>query len=241
MQTPIVQPAVDYGARPAALPLCYGPALFNITNLRRNYQFAILLPVRLLILHYLFIWPPLAYLLILAGMALEGDAILFTTAFLTHRGLLQWEFALPAAILGLFLGDWGWYGLGRRLKRPAWFLNYADNLTRPLQKHLESNLLRTVFVSKFAYGMGHIVSFRLGSQGMAPREFFKSNTLASIPWFTLVAGLGFASSASFLLVKRYLRFAEIGILAGVVILLAVQHFLRYRWDKNKNGDGPASI
>ena len=89
-----------------------------------------------------------------------------------------------------------------------------------------------MFISKFAYGMGHITSFRVGALGMEPAKFIKTNSLVSVPWFFLVSGLGFASGASFLLFKEYLRFAEIAILLGVAVLVGFQHLVRYRLDKN---------
>ncbi len=191
--------------------------------------------MRSLLLNYLLIWAPLGYILVFVGMMVEGDVVLFTVAFLTQQGFFDWRLALPVVLAGLVLGDWTWYWLGHRFRRPAWLLHYVERLARPLDGHLLSNPLRTMFISKFAYGMGHITSLRVGALGMPPSRFIKINSLVSVPWFFLVSGLGFASGASFLLLQKYFRFAEIAILIGVAALVGFQHLVRYRLNREKAG------
>lgn len=158
-----------------------------------------------LVLHYLSLWRPLGYALVFLGMMVEGDIILFTAAFLTHQGFFVLGDMLIAALGGAFLGDWLWYMLGLRLSRFTLIKKLSDRIASPFDAHLKEWPFRTLFISKFTYGIGHLLLTRAGLLKFSRAEFFKADTVAILVWAIIVGGLGYLSSASFVLVHRYLR------------------------------------
>ena len=185
-----------------------------------------------LLLHYLLVAPVFAHFLIVVGMMFEGDVVLYTTALLTQQEFLKIEWSLPLAILGLFLGDILWFEIGRRAPKTFFLRKYLDRLAENVDGHLTDWPIRTLFISKFAYGIGHLAIMRIGTFGEASlKKFLKKDFFASLPWFVLVWGLGYGTGAVLPYLKNYLKYAELGIAAGIIILLAIQHLVRYEAKK----------
>ncbi len=185
-----------------------------------------------LLLHYLLIAPIFAHFLIVIGMMFEGDVVLYTTALLTQQEFLKIEWSLPLAILGMFLGDMLWFEIGRRVPQTFFLRKYLDRLSEGADGHLTENPIRTLFISKFAYGMGHLAIMRAGTiDGTSLKEFLKKDFMASLPWFILVWGLGHGTGTMLPHLKSYLKYVEIGIAAGIILLLAIQHLVRYEAKK----------
>lgn len=64
------------------------------------------------VLHYLTLWRPLGYLLTFLGLLFEGEAVIFTAAFLTHRGFFDGGDIFFVIIAGVITGDILWYLAG---------------------------------------------------------------------------------------------------------------------------------
>lgn len=160
------------------------------------------------------------------GMMIEGDAVLFSAAFLTHRGFFDFVNMAAIVVLGVLIGDSLWYWLGMWLDRkfPA-VHRWLERATRPFDAHLVDRPLRTIFVSKFVYGLHHPLLMRAGVLGIAYKKFLKSDIISSAAWMVIVGGIGFFSSVSFFLARRFLRFAEVALLLGLLIFFFVWHFI----------------
>lgn len=190
------------------------------------------LPENSLILHYLYVWAlwkPIGYSLVFLGMTLEGDMILFTIGFLTQQGLLDVPYVFLFAVAGAVAGDVAWYWLGSKLKTPyrlfSLIRRWIDRASPPLDEHLVNRTMHTIFVSKFVYGFNHLILMRAGMLRLRLKSFIKANIIATIFWVLVVGGLGYLSGASFILIRRYLRFAEIALLIGLAIFFTLWHFV----------------
>jgi len=135
---------------------------------------------------------------------------------------------LPLAVFGLFLGDVLWFELGRRVP-PTFFLRrWLDKLAGGVDGHLSEHPIKTLFVSKFAYGMGHLAIMRMGALSkIGIREFLRRDFWSSLPWFLLVWGLGYGTGTVLPHLKNYLRYVEVGVALGVLALVSAQHITRY--------------
>lgn len=171
---------------------------------------------------------PLAYLAVFAGMIFEGDAVLFTAAFLTHQRLFDFGDMALVVLVGVFVGDLLWYQGGILLSRTpalAFIQRWLERLTTRFDTHLSKRPWHTLFVSKFAYGLHHPILMRAGAVGMPPRRFLWNDMLATLLWVAVVGGIGYAASASAVALPR-LRFVERTLFLGLVSFFLIEWLIR---------------
>ena len=173
-------------------------------------------------LHYTESWSLLVYVLIFLGMFIEGDVILFLSFYLAHEGDLNLFGVIIICIIGILLGDMCWYKFG--IYPEKWFpflKKRVEKISAILDDQLQKNLFRTVLISKFTYNLHHITLMRVGALRVPFKKYLKTDILSSIIWIISIGGLGYASSLSFSLFKKYLKFAEIGLLISLVIFFVL--------------------
>lgn len=171
-------------------------------------------------------WRPLGYLFIFFGMLVEGDLVLFTAFFLTRQGFFDISDMVVTVFAGVLFGDVLWFWFGAWLAHSSSFAGrWSERLAKPFDGHIITRPLRTIFVSKFAYGVHHALLMRAGALGIPLRKFVTSDVISSFFWIGIVGGLGYFFSASYVLVRHYLRFVEGALLLGLVVFFALWHFV----------------
>lgn len=182
-----------------------------------------------LVLQSLSAWAPLGYGLVFIGMMVEGDVILFSAAFLANQGFFNIGLIVPIIAGGVLLGDALWYKLGEHFnKNPDSMRNrWVSKIAKPFDNHLVHRPLHTIFISKFTYGLHHIILMRAGALNIGLCKFMRDDALSSFFWIVVVGGLGYFSSVSFALVKQSLRFAEVALLIGVVGFFVLQQIITW--------------
>jgi len=177
-------------------------------------------------LHYLTAWKPLALAAVFFGIVIEGDMVMFTAAFLTHQGLFNVGEMLLLTMAATHAGDWGWYGLGRLVCRPgAAVERWVCRLAGPLDQRLAKDPSKVIFVSKFAYGLNHLTLLRAGAVRIAARVFARGDMPAATLWVLTIGSLGYFAGASSALLKSYIRYSELGLLAGLLIFAGLRWLL----------------
>lgn len=180
-----------------------------------------------MILHYLSEYQTLGYIIIFLGMMIEGDILLFTTGFLTHRGYFNIDVALLAVFLGVIIGDNIWYVLGETISEKSFLGRFITRITAPFDEHLKNRTIRTIFISKFAYGLYRPTLLRAGMLRLSFKKFIEGDISASIVWILLIGGLGYLSSVSFFLIRRYLRYTELTLFFSLILFILISHLLRH--------------
>lgn len=190
------------------------------------------------LVHFLLFWKSFGYGIAFAGMIVEGELLLLVFGFLTSQGYFNFFYMFAAVLLGAMSGDVLWYWLGVRLFRNSKinFPKWIHRLSHPLDRHLRDRPGKTIFVSKFVYGTNHATLVRAGALDVDIRKFLKSNVYANLVWIVFVGGLGYLFGASFPLIRKYIRAAEIVFLLIAVLFLFASHFLALRYEKEKNGE-----
>ena len=179
-----------------------------------------------LLTHYLTIWRPLGYLLAFLAMIFEGDGVLFIIGFLTHEGLFDPFNIYLTLLMGVLVGDSLWYWLGLKVNVSSLFFGrWAEKIAKPFDDHLIGRPFRTIFISKFIYGLHHAILIRAGELKLRWNTLIKDDFLPAVLWVLSIGGLGYLSSASFTLVKHYVRFSEIALLIGLVVFFTIWHFI----------------
>jgi len=177
-------------------------------------------------LHYLVSATWLIYLLIFIGLILEGDAVLFAAFYLAQQGHLELEILIPVVFAGALTSDILWYKFGSFLeKKSAFVRKQAERISRPIDRHLRKRPLSTIFISQFVFGLYHATIMRAGAIKVRFWPYFKTVFLSSIVWISLIGGLAYFSSASITLLKKYIKYGEVGLLIGFMILFAIGHII----------------
>ena len=180
-----------------------------------------------LFIDYLTLSRPIAYLLIFAGMIIEGDVVLFAAAFLAHQKILDIGDTFIIVLFGTIIGDMLWYLAGLRLNNSFLFLKrWADKIAQPLDGQLINHPFKTIFISKFIYGIHHAILFRAGTIKIPFRRFAVLDLPAIIIWVVIIGVLGYGAGVSFLSLKHYLQFAEFGLAASLFLFFMLLHFIK---------------
>jgi membrane-associated protein len=168
---------------------------------------------------------PIIYLVIFVAMMIEGDAIIFTSFFLVFSGILDFPITLTVVFLGALIGDTLWYHTGLtsqpRNKISLWLLKISSKLTSRFDAHPKERTFHSIFLSKFTYGLHHLLLLRAGITHVNFKKLIKIDILATTVWIALIGGLGYASGASFDLIKHKLEYFEIGVLFAVLIFIVI--------------------
>ena len=167
-------------------------------------------------------WDEAVYFIILIGLILEGESILFAAFFFVNQGYLNLALVSVVAISGTILGDILWYYFGAKLQEIKFFKKWIDRLAVIIDKQIIQNPLRAIFVSKFAYGTHRITLIRSGALKINFKTYFQYASLASLVWIIVIGSLGYFSSAlAGSLFPHYIKFAEISLLVGLIFLFGL--------------------
>ena len=176
-----------------------------------------------LLLQSLTYFRPLGYAIVFFGMMLEGDVLLFTAAFLTHQHFFDFGRIIPVVLGGVGIGDTIWYWFGKKFSQSRGrFVRWINHAAEPFDEHLRERPFHTLLISKFTYGLHHAILLRAGASGLGFKRFVQSELVASVFWVLVVGGLGYGSSVTFAFIHHYLQFAEIALLLGIILFVAIR-------------------
>ena len=148
-------------------------------------------------------------------------------AFLVADGKMAFSVAFIGLAIGIALGDWGLYALGRFLgpRTVRWGLVSQRRLDRA-GVWFERNLIAAVFISRFIPGLRLPTNIGAGLIRAAPSRFLPVALAASVIW-TFVA-LGVLTKLGEVILP-YLGIAKWPIGIGLVVLLVLVQFRSSRY------------
>src|SRR5712691_6915180 len=116
------------------------------------------------------------YGIVLVGTLLEGETVLALAGFAAHRGYLQLPFVIVTATVGGFLGDQGYFLLGRRFgnrlsRRYAMLEPGAARVRQLLDRH---DLL-VILSLCFLYGLRTVGPMAIGMSTVPWQRFLVLN------------------------------------------------------------------
>lgn len=111
------------------------------------------------------------------------DPTTLASALLVADGRMAYSTALIGLSLGIGLGDWGLYAVGRVLgpKTVSWGIVSQKRLNRA-GSWFERNLVAAVFVSRFIPGLRLPANLAAGITHTSPRRYLPLALLASLVW-----------------------------------------------------------
>lgn len=178
-----------------------------------------------LFLEYLSLWRPLGYLLIFAGVFVEGHIALIIIGFLVAGGRLGVIEAFLAVFFSTLVSDafWFWFGrtLGRRGQGKRW-AEYAQRVLGRFDSIFKRMPGRAILYTKFIYGTYRASLIRIGMLGVERSRFFIFNIAASAIWIVVWGGISYVVGRYFIYLKEYMRYIEVGMVLSVLVVVALE-------------------
>lgn len=185
---------------------------------------------------FILAYPHLAYLVLFAGMFIEGELFFLTAAIFALGGFLNWWLVLAVTFVGVIMGDLAWYYLGKYSKDSR-IGKWASRKFHVYQEWLEENFItryaRLAIISKFLYYVNRLTPLMAGWHKMEVRKFLRVHVTAAIIWvgFMGIVGRVFGFLIEAIGVKVVLHRLYIVFLVLAVVIIGGEYFLRGLFDK----------
>jgi membrane protein DedA with SNARE-associated domain len=180
---------------------------------------------------------------IVTGTFILEDASTILVGVLAADGQVSIAIALVSLYVGIALGDFGLYGIGRLAATHKWASRFAErNALAPFHDWLETRLVATVFAARFVPGLRLPTYIASGFFRMPFRRFALSVVVATVLWTTLLFGASLLFGA--LTAKAFGAWRwEMALLAVVVLFLIGRTNMR-RWSggqRDRNSSPPLGV
>ena len=174
------------------------------------------------------------YLILFFAMMLEGEFFLIVAGMLASLKAFDIGDTFFISLIGVLIGDVLWYGLGNALQGKVYamkLLRHAEKSVLFFLPRFRERPFKSIFFSKFIYGVNHATLIMSGVLRVKFRLFMKAEVLASFAWVVLFLTAGyFFGSAAIWFSHRATRFILIVVLFMVVFVL-LRKILIYRYEK----------
>ena len=154
---------------------------------------------------------------VLLGAAVEGDFTLILGGVVSHLGYFSFPLAVAAGALGSFLGDLGWYAVGRirgaRL-RVGWLYRHVGHRIGSLARRLGTAQL---IASRFVYGTKSASMVFWGLHGLPLYRFAVVDGLGCVLGSLVFTGLGYLVSGSATVLLGRVRRMELWLLGALIV------------------------
>lgn len=171
------------------------------------------------------------YVILFFAMFFDANLMIVIGIFLISAGRLN-SWAIASVIIsGAFLEQLTWFGVGRLMKKSSLLSRWASKVMGKYDVHLVNRSVHSLLLTKFIYGTHRATLLRYGMLDITLSKFAKSSAVAVVFWLGVMALFGFAFSFSYLALKTYLKYAEFGLLAIVIIFFSAQYFVSKSLEK----------
>lgn|SRR5574337_295158 len=166
-------------------------------------------------------------IVVLLGAALEGDLTLVLAGVVAHLGAFGLGEAVGAGAVGAWLGDCGWYALGRwrgeRFRASRLYRRVGPQVERLARRFGAWQLLTT----RFVYGTKSASMLFWGLHGLRFRRFALLDAIGCLVGAAAFVGLGFVFSNGAEALLGRIRRVEFLFLAGAVLTVLVLAVIKY--------------
>ncbi|BAV45635.1 DedA family protein [Mesorhizobium sp. 113-1-2] len=167
-------------------------------------------------------------LAVFLGCVAEGESAAILGGFFAHQHIFVLWHAFVAAALGAFLGDTGFFMLGRSFADHR----YVVRLRRRPGFRRAYRLLNThpnIFVlsNRYVYGMRLVGGIAAGLSTIAAPRFVILNAISSVIWAVLFSSIGyvFGLGAEHFVGQAFLRHERLLIGLGIGLTVAILAWL----------------
>jgi membrane protein DedA with SNARE-associated domain len=158
------------------------------------------------------------YLMLVAGVIVEGDATLVAASVLAHRGYLALGTVMGLAAVTSLVMNQIYFRLGRRqgIKRVAKVDGHR--LFRNIVHHTRKHAIWLVLLSRFVFGFRMAIPMTVGALGMTMTRFLIADVFGAIIWSVTLGAAGYAAGHAGQLLLSNLRENEWPVAAVLIVL-----------------------
>lgn len=178
----------------------------------------------------------------------EGPVVALVAGFLVHLGYFD---ILPAFLImcaGDFVSDVLYYYIGRFGSQKKYLEKYSqrykfigDNFPA-LEKLWHVHSIKTMFISKLAYGLSAPLLISAGLAKMAARKFISQAFLVTLSQYVIIMTIGYYLGYSYNYAIKYIKFTGILIAVALIIFIivyvSVQKYARREIEKLEKQEEP---
>lgn len=168
------------------------------------------------------------YGLLFLGTLLEGEAILLAGGIFAYFGHFNLFLVMLVASVAIILGDNIQYFIGRKLGKN--YFETHNNFLFIKKKHFEkirhkfnNHTHKILLASRFLFGARVATMVTAGAIKMPYKKFLKFNILSCLSWTVIIAFSGFAFGASFILLRKVLKYSALSITVLVILVILIYY------------------
>lgn len=160
-----------------------------------------------------------------------GDGTLLASGFLIKLGYLNPLAVLPVAFISIFIRDFLLYRFGERfgiefIARFGKFFLLNKNRFEKLKQRISEHPKKTIFISKFLYGLNHITIAIVGATKISFKTFLKINLFSILIWEAFLLILGYSAGQGFNLMKSYVKDVSVFLFIILAAFFAMEFIIR---------------
>ncbi len=173
------------------------------------------------------------------GIPVPEEMVQLTSGYLAHQGLLSFPPALVVTWLGLVVGDFLLFRLGRRHGPALLSSSRVARILTParrafIERHFARHAVLTIMAARHASGFRLPVFALAGASGVPSRTFLLADGASALVSVPLVMGLGWLFAGRVEELKEDVHEIEL-LVAGLAALSFAAWVAIAWWRKRRNG------
>ena len=158
------------------------------------------------------------YIMLVAGVIVEGDATLVAASVLAHRGYLALGTVMALSAVTSLVMNQIYFRIGRRqgIKRVAKLDGHR--LFQNIVHHTRKHAIWLVLLSRFVFGFRMAIPMTVGALGMTMTRFLIADVFGAIIWSVTLGAAGYAAGHAGQLLLSNLRDNEWPVAAVLIVL-----------------------
>lgn len=192
-------------------------------------------------------YPQWSYLILFAGMFIDGEAFFLTAIIFSLQGFLNWIPVIAIVFVGVLIFDVVWYYIGKYSKGTRlglWAAKKFTNYEGWLHKNFLPRYAKMAFYSKFIYYVNRITPLLAGWHNLEFKRFLKIHFYADVFWMFIMIVVGYLLGFAVELVgaQWVLRRMEFVFIGLIVVFVAAEYVFKRIFNKKirKNSESSAS-
>ena len=168
------------------------------------------------------------YLMVVAGVIVEGDATIVTAAFLAHRGYLALGMVMALGALTSATMNQIYFRVGRRHGVDRVAKAEGRPLFATILRHTRKHAIWLVLISRFIFGFRMAIPMTVGAVGMGAVKFLVADVFGAMVWAVVLGLTGYAAGQAGALILTDIKANEWTVALGLAALTVAWTIYRRR-------------